>query len=460
MKALPNVIIFGRANTGKSTLFNRLIEQPKALTSKLAGTTRDLNIGQVYWQGINFELIDTGGIDTILPKKKLKQLAPLANIDFANEIIRRTQMALKKADLILFTVDIQTGPLPQDRELARTLKKLFPNKHIILIANKTDSLKFQYRGAEFYQLGLGAPFSVSALTGMATGDLLDEIVNKLKIIKKSKVSNKLEKLKSIKIAIIGKPNVGKSSLLNAIIGEDRVIVSPIPFTTRESIDTDLVYKGQNFTLIDTAGIRRQANIGKGLEKISVRKSIDNAQSANICLLVLDISQPLTVQDNKLSDLLMQSKTSIIIIANKWDLIEDKEVTTINKYTNYIYRYFAFLTWAPIIFISAKSGQHVHKILDLTLEINKQRNLKISDSALNKFLKRALKMHRPNQSKIYGRPYLYNLTQVKTNPPRFEIKMSKSNRINPTYIRYLENSLRAQFKLQGVPVNIDLKQPKK
>ncbi|MCX6744064.1 MAG: ribosome biogenesis GTPase Der [Candidatus Parcubacteria bacterium] len=460
MNSLPKVIIFGRANTGKSTLFNRLIEQPKALTSKLAGTTRDLNIGQVYWQGINFDLIDTGGIDTILPKKKVKQLAPTANIDFANEIIRRTQMAIKKADLILFTVDVQTGPLPQDRELARTLKKLFPDKDIILVANKTDSLKYQPRSAEFYQLGLGEPFSVSALNGMATGDLLDEVVNKLKIIKKSKSGNKLEKIKSLKIAIIGKPNVGKSSLLNALIGEDRVIVSPIPFTTRESIDTDLAYKGQNFTIIDTAGIRRQANVSQGLEKISVRKSIDNAQSSNICLLVLDISQPLTVQDNKLSDLLMQSKTSIIIIANKWDLIEDKEVTTINKYTNYIYRYFAFLTWAPIVFVSAKSGQHVHKILDLALEINKQRNLKISDSALNKFLKRALKMHRPNQSKIYGRPYLYDLTQVKTNPPRFEIKMSKTNQINPTYIRYLENSLRAQFKLEGVPVSIDLKLPKK
>jgi GTP-binding protein len=460
MKSLPKVIIFGRANTGKSTLFNRLIEQPKALTSKLAGTTRDLNIGRVYWQGVNFELVDTGGINTILPKKKLKQLAPAANLNFANEIIKRTQVALKRADLILFAIDVQTGLLPQDRDLARAVKKLLPAKPLLLIANKTDSLKHQYRGAEFYKLGLGDPLPVSAQTGMGTGDLLDAIVTQLKKSKKGKKGKKAETAKAIKITIIGKPNVGKSSLLNALLGEDRVIVSPIPFTTREPIDTHLLYKGKKITLVDTAGIRRQAKVSQGLEKISVRKSLDNAQSSDLCLLVLDISQPITVQDNKLSDLLLQSKTSIILIANKWDLIAEKDVTTINKYKNHIYRFFPYLTWAPIIFISAKTHQNVRKILDLALEIYQQRNLKLSDSALNKFLKRAIKTHRPSQSKLYGRPYLYDLTQVKTNPPRFEIKMSKHQQINPTYIRYLENALRSQFKLQGISVKIALKQPKK
>jgi GTPase len=460
MKTLPKVIIFGRANTGKSTLFNRLIEQPKALTSKLSGTTRDINIGQVYWQGVNFELIDTGGINTILAKKQLKQLAPTANLDFANEIIKRTQAALKQADLILFVIDVQTGLLPQDRDLARTIKKLLPNKPIILAANKTDSIKQQYRGAEFYKLGIGEPIPVSAQTGMGTGDLLDIIVNQLKKSKKGKVAEKSETAKAIKISIIGKPNVGKSSLLNALLGEDRAIVSPIAFTTREAIDTHLEYKGKNITLIDTAGIRRQANIAPGLEKISVRQSLDNAQNSDICLLVIDISEPITVQDNKLSDLLLQSKTSIIIIANKWDLIEDKEVTTINKFKNYIYRFFPYLTWAPIIFVSAKSAQNVHSIFDTALEIYEKRHINISDSALNKFLKRAIKMHRPSQSRLYGRPYLYDFTQVKTNPPHFEIKMSKQNEINPTYIRYLENALRTEFKLQGIPVKIDLKPNKK
>jgi GTPase len=460
MKSLPKVIIFGRANTGKSTLFNRLIEQPKALTSKLAGTTRDINIGRVYWQGVNFELIDTGGINTILPKKQLQQLAPTANIDFANEIIKRTQAALKQADLILFAIDVQTGLLPQDRDLARAVKKLLPKKPLLLVANKTDSLKQQYRGAEFYKLGLGEPLPVSAQTGMGTGDLLDIIVTQLKKSKKGQSADKAEIAKDIKMTIIGKPNVGKSSLLNALLGEDRVIVSPIAFTTRESIDTHIIYKGKNITLIDTAGIRRQANVAPGLEKISVRQSLANAQSSDICLLVIDISEPITVQDNKLSDLLLQSKTSIIIIANKWDLVEDKEVTTINKYRNYIYRFFPYLTWAPIIFLSAKTKQNANDVFDLALEIFEKRHLKISDSALNKFLKRAIKTHRPSQSRLYGRPYLYGFTQVKTNPPRFEIKMSKTNEINPTYIRYLENALRAEFKLQGIPVKIDLKPSKK
>lgn len=460
MKSLPKVIIFGRANTGKSTLFNRLIEEPKALTSKLAGTTRDLNIGQVYWQGVNFELIDTGGIDTILPKRQLKSLAPKANVDFATEIIRRTQSALKQADVIIFMIDSQAGLQSQDRDLAKSLKQLLPNKKIILAANKTDSIKYEYRNAEFYKLGLGDPIPVSAQTGLGTGDLLDLVVQNLKKLKKGAKGEKTEKIRDLKITIIGKPNVGKSSLLNSILGEDRVIVSPVAFTTRESIDTHFEYNGQHITLIDTAGIRRQSNVAQGLEKISVRSSMENAKSSDICLLVLDISEPITVQDNKLSDILLQSKTSIIIIANKWDLIEDKETNTVNKYKNHIYHYFPYLTWAPIVFVSAKSGQGVHRILELVMQIHKNRNLKISPSALNKFLKTAIKKHRPSQSKIYGRPYLFDLRQVKTNPPRFEIKMPKSDSINPTYMRYLENALRTEFKLEGIPVKIDLKQNKK
>lgn len=459
MKPLPQVVIFGRANTGKSTLFNRLIEKPKALTSKIAGTTRDLNIGRVFWNGLNFDLIDTGGIETILPKKKLKQLAPAANLDFAHEIISRTQAALKKADLILFVVDVQAGLLPADRELIRACRQLLPDKKIILVANKTDSLKYQNRSAEFYKLGLGDPVLVSAVTGLGTGDLLDIVVSNLKKFKSSK-ANQIESAQALKITIIGKPNVGKSSLLNAILGENRVIVSPIAFTTRESIDTELEYSGQKITLIDTAGIRRQAKIAEGLEHISVKTSLANAQSSDLCLLVIDLSEPITVQDKKLSELLLQSKTSIIIIANKWDLIENKETNTINKYQTYIYRHFPYLTWAPIIFLSAKTQQNVHRVLDLALQICQNRKLKISDSALNKFLKNAIKKHRPSQSKLYGRPYLYGFTQVKTDPPRFEIKCSKNLRINPTYIRYLENALRQEFQLEGIPVQIELVVDKK
>jgi len=458
MKPLPKVIIMGRANVGKSTLFNRLLEKPKAITSEIAGTTRDFLIGQIYWQGINFELMDTGGIETIIPKKKLKKISPQFNIEYSLDIIKKTQAALKQADLILLLVDIQTGLLPADKELTLALKKL--NKEIILVANKTDSLNLQAQGAEFFKLALGEPIYVSALNGAGTGDLLDAVVNKLKKIKKSKKAKKFEIKKALKFSIIGKPNVGKSSLLNALLGEERVIVSPIPFTTREAIDTYLEYQDQNIILIDTAGIRKQAHIGPGLEKISVRKSLANAKQSDICFLVLDISQPITVQDNKLSKILLDARVGIIIIANKWDLIPEKEMKTQDKFKKYIYRNFPYLTWAPVIFVSALTHQNVHKVLDLALQVYQARQTKISNSALSKFLKQALKKHKPpvNQNNI--RPYLSNLKQIRTNPPSFSLQIRRKDALTQAYLKYLENSLREKFNLIGTPINISLKKGEK
>jgi len=454
MKQLPKVIIFGRANVGKSTLFNRLLEKPKALTSTIAGTTRDFLLGQVYWQGVNFELIDTGGIETIIPKKKLKKLSPQFNIAYSLDIIKKTQAALKQADLILFLVDSQAGLLPQDKELAKAVKKF--NKKIILVANKTDSLKLRDQGAEFFKLGLGEPTYVSALSGSNTGDLLDVVVNNLKKIKKVRKAQKFEFKKAIKISILGKPNVGKSSLLNAILGEERVIVSPIPFTTREAIDTFLQYQDQNIILIDTAGIRKQAKVGPGLEKISVGKSLSSARQSDLCFLVLDLSQPITVQDNKLSRILLEAKVSIIIIANKWDLVPDKDTKSADKFKKYIYRNFPYLTWAPIIFVSALTHQNVHKILDLALQVYQARQTKISDSALSKFLKQAIRKQKPSQAKGNLHPYLSNLKQVKINPPSFILQIRRRDTLSQAYLKYLENALREKFNLIGTPLNISLK----
>lgn len=455
MKPLPKVIIIGRANVGKSTLFNRLIEKPKALISKQAGTTRDINIGQVYWQGINFELIDTGGIETIIPHKKFKKLSPDLNIDFALDIINQTQTALKQADLILFLVDIQAGLLPQDKELLKNLQKL--KKEIIFVANKTDAKKYQEKVADFFKLGLGEPVFVSAINGLGTGDLLDVIVNKLKKITKSRKAKKHEIDPGIKITILGKPNVGKSSLLNAILGEQRVIVSPLPFTTREAIDINLEYNKQNFTLVDTAGIRKQAKINKGLEKISVKKSMENAKHADVCLLVLDISQPISVQDNKLSKILLEANVSIIIVANKWDKIQNKDTNTQKKFEQYIYKNFPYLTWAPIIFTSALTGKNTQNILDLATQVYQARQTQINENALNKFLKKAIKKHRPKSAKGTKPPYLQNLKQVKTNPPKFELRIGKKDTLNQAYLKYLANALREKFELTGTPVQINLKQ---
>jgi len=455
MKTLPKVVIIGRANVGKSTLFNRLIEKPKALISKIAGTTRDINIGQVYWQGINFELIDTGGVETILTSKKLKNLTPKPNEKYALEIIQRTHAALKEADLILFLVDIQAGLLPQDKELNMALKKL--NKEIILVANKTDSLKYESKAAEFYKLGLAEPILISAINGLGTGDLLDAVVQKLKKIKKVRKTEKFTITDAIKITILGKPNVGKSSLLNAVLGEDRVIVSPTPFTTREAIDTYLEYKKQNFIIVDTAGVRKQAKIGKGMEKTSVKKSLNNAKKSDICFLVIDLVKPITSQDKKLSKILLDAKVNIVIIANKWDLIPDKNDKIQKKYEQYIYSRFPYLTWAPIIFISALTGKNVHRVLDLALEVNQSRQTKIPDTALSRFLKQAIKRHRPTKAKGIKAPRLIDLRQIKTNPPKFQLRISKNDSLSPAYIKYLENALRQKFNLMGTPLNIIIKQ---
>jgi len=454
MKDLPKVILIGNTNVGKSTLFNRLIEQPKALTSPTAGTTRDILTGQVYWQGINFELLDTGGVETILPTKSLKKLAPNLSSEFAADIIKKTHQALKKTDLILFIVDLQAGLLPQDKELNKSLKKL--NKKIILVANKADNLRLRDKVAEFYKLGLGEPFLVSAQNGLGTGDLLDQIVIGLRKIKRLRKGKKAEIKKAIKISLIGKPNVGKSSLLNALLGEERFIVSPIPLTTREAIDTYLEYKNQNIILVDTAGIRKQAKIINALEKASVNRSLSNAKNSDLCLLMLDISEPITVQDSKLSQILIESKASIIIIANKWDVIEEKEIQTQNDFKKYIYRNLPHLSWAPVLFVSAKTHQNVHRVLDLALQVYEARQIKISENALSKFLKTALKKHKPSQAKGTQHPYLSSLRQIKTNPPEFAIHIRQTDTLNPAYLKYLAKALREKFNLLGAPIKLRLK----
>ncbi|MDD5341339.1 MAG: ribosome biogenesis GTPase Der [Patescibacteria group bacterium] len=454
IKKLPKILILGRANVGKSTLFNRLIERPKAITSKIAGTTRDMNISPVYWQGYNFELIDTGGIETIVPSRRLKKLSPDLNVDFALDIIRKTQAALTEADLILFVVDLQEGLMPQDRELAQAVKKY--KKPILLVANKADDVKMRERAADFYKLGLGDISFVSAKNGGGTGDLLDEIVNNLKKQKKVRKGKKYEFPKAIRVTIIGKPNVGKSSLLNSILGEERVIVSPIAFTTRESIDTDFIYKDQNYTLVDTAGIRKHAKEGGELEKASVGKAIANARNSDVCLLVIDISQPITVQDNRLTQLLLDEQVSIIMVANKWDLVEEKESKTADEYKRLINHFFPYLRWAPIVFTSAKTGKHVHDILDIAKEVYDGRHIKLNTNALGKFLKNAIKKQRPNSSRLFLHPYLTNFKQVRTNPPIFEVQVRKKDVLASSYLRYLENSLRAKFKIIGTPIKVNLK----
>ncbi|MFA5076333.1 MAG: ribosome biogenesis GTPase Der [Patescibacteria group bacterium] len=460
MGKLPLVALIGRTNVGKSTLFNRLIEMPKALVSDLPGTTRDRNFGNVIWRGKEFTLVDTGGLDLgYLAKNKIPKklkLTERVNPDdlIETNIVKQAELAIKQADFLILVVDGQVGLQPEDYTITNIVRK--SNKPYLLAVNKADRASQRLEIWEFTKLGLTDPIPVSAITGSGTGDLLDIVVKKLKF----KPGRRTIKPKTIKVSIIGKPNVGKSSLLNAILGEERVIVSPIPHTTRESQDVDFEYNKQLFTLIDTAGIRRHAKIQKGIEKAGVDNSLTNLKKSDVALLVLETQKNLAVQDAKLAQEITDAKCGLIIVANKWDLIPDKSTNLQNKFITYFQCHFPALGWAPVIFVSAKFGQRVHKILDLAASIKQERERKISDKDLEYLLKRAVKRHLPAQAKGNIHPYIYSLKQTRTNPPKFELLVHSKADIHYSYIRYLENQIRQRWGFAGTPIEVTQKFYKK
>ncbi len=433
---MSKVALIGRANTGKSTLFNTLIEKRKAITSNTAGTTRDRNYEEMSWNKKTFDLIDTGGIDIVHPK------------DIEKDILKQAAIAQKEADLILFLVDAKDGLMPQDKEVSKMLKKT--GKKVILVVNKAETKRLKEDIADYYKLNLGDPIAISALTGTGTGDLLDIITENISDKKK-----KREK-QTISIAILGKPNTGKSTLINSILGEDRVITSTEPYTTRDSQNIDLKYKDKNFTLIDTAGVRKKAKISNKLERFSVNESIKSLARADITVLMTDVSKSLGRQDKILANEILKSRTSLIIAANKWDKIPDKDDLTINKYVKYYYAYFPFLTFAPIVFISALEKQRVRKILDLALELYEERHRQITDNALSKFLKVITKRHLPSRDKGTAQPKIFNLRQVDINPPYFELVKDRKSSLKESYVRYIEKQLRFKFSFLGTPVIISIR----
>ncbi|MBU4455310.1 ribosome biogenesis GTPase Der [Patescibacteria group bacterium] len=458
-KKYPLVVIFGRANVGKSTLFNCLTEKKQALVSPIEGATRDSNIGQVSWRDKTFELIDTGGIMDLKflseqPRNR-KKSDKLIEADIINiKVQQQAREYLQRADLILSLVDSKTGLLPQDKQIALFLKKLGKKNKILLVANKTDGFKERAKIAEFYQLSFGEPIPVSAATGAGTGDLLDIIVKKIPAARKtSRAKEHIDEEinpKSINVCIMGKPNVGKSSALNAILGYERVIVSPVPHTTREPQNTDIIYKEHSIKLIDTAGISKKGAKAKGLEKHGIAKSLSALGKADIALLVLDISQEITHQDAKLAAEIIDRRRSFIIIANKWDKIPEKDT---KKYTNYIYGKLPFIQFASIQFVSALTGEKTNKILDLILKIAEQRQLQLSDSQLDKFLSRVVKIHRPAKGKGVKHPRIYEFKQTKSGPPEFELRIGVHEDLHFSYLRFIENRLREKFGFSGTPINI-------
>ncbi len=454
-KKLPLVVIFGRPNVGKSTLFNCLISKKQALVSPEAGTTRDSNIAEVEWQGAKFEAVDTGGI---IDLRHLATKSKEDNIDI--KVQKQARDYLKRADLILFLVDNKSGLLPQDKTMALFLKKTIKDKNkILLVANKADNIKQRSNTAEFNKLSMNEPIPVSAANGSGTGDLLDIVIKKIPTKKyKSKTTEPTEEIEEpIKVAIIGQPNVGKSSLLNSIIGYERVIVSKEAHTTREPQDTKITYKDKDITLIDTAGISKRGPKSKGLEKHGINKSLAALKKADIALLVLDISQIINHQDLKLVEEIIDRNTSLIIIANKWDLVEEKET---KKVTNYIYSRLPFATWAPLHFTSALTGSKVSKIFDVILDIAADRKIALSESQLQKLLARVVKQHKPTKAKGTKRPHIFELKQIKINPPQFTLRIGSKDSLHRSYARFVSNQLRGKYGFLGTPIPIDIIKNKK
>jgi len=462
-KIKPLVVICGRTNVGKSTLFNALTEKRQALISNIAGTTRDSNLGSLEWRGLPFDIVDTAGLlDT-----RALSISKIKENDIDSQTQRQARSYLDQADLILFVVDAKDGILAEDKALASGLNKSqkYRNK-TILVANKVDNYKLAPETAQFYKLGLGEPLVTSAATGMGTGDLLDIVIDKIGGARKNNREEREdledkkaleEKPRDVRLCIIGQPNVGKSSLLNSILGYERVIVSPTPHTTREPQNTNLIYKNTPITLVDTAGITRRRQKAGKLEQAGIQKSLKSLDHADIALLVLDISTPLTHQDSKLIQEIVDRGKSLILIANKWDIVEDRDT---KKWTASLYDKLPFVLWAPIQFISAKTGEKVAKVLDVCLTVAAERSLRLSDSQTEKFLKSVVKIHKPAKGKGLKAPRIYEFKQVKSNPPLFKLRIGPNDDLHFSYVRFVENRLRDRHGFTGTPLKIKVTKDRK
>lgn len=454
---LPTIALVGRVNVGKSTLFNRLIEEKKAIISDIPGTTRTSNEGLVLWRGKYMRLVDTGGLT-------FEEEVPLEE-----DILKQSQRAMKEADVILFVFDAKTDIMPQEKELAKYMRRIVV-KPVVLVANKVDTkkIKTELISGEWHKLGMGEPFAISAANGRNTGDLLDHISSILQKGKKRPKKKIENKEPIIKISLIGKPNVGKSSLFNKIIGEDKVIVSDIPHTTREPFDTDIIYTHtvgkkqikQKITFVDTAGIRRKARVSKGLESEGIHKSINSVADSDIILFVIDGSEPLSQQDMQLGGLVERRGKSVILLVNKWDLAEDNSDSNRQEVMKMIYRYFPHLDFAPMVFVSGKTGYRVHQIFPLIMKAWQARETKIPVKALEYFIKQVTSQHRPSKGKGTRHPKILGMRQLDSNPPVFEMMIKYRTSLHRSYVNFIENKLREQFDFFATPIIIKLTKMKR
>lgn len=438
MKKKPIVAIVGRPNVGKSTFVNRLIGSRESIVDDMPGVTRDRLYFDVDWASRQFTVIDTGGI------------IPGMEDEIMVSIYTQVEIAAEQADVILFLVDGKDGLNPTDEDIANLLRKSF-KKPIFLVVNKIDTPEKMSLINEFYAIGMGEPYPISAMHGTGdVGDLLDEVVKVLPEY------NEKEKIEKIKLSVVGKPNVGKSSLVNSLLGEERVIVSEVSGTTRDTIDTELCVDGVNYTLVDTAGIRKKARVEYGIEKFSVTRSLKAIRNSDVVLLMIDATEGLTDQDKKISQIIVEDGRAFIILVNKWDAIENKQTNSVSDYTKKIRKECPFLDYVPLLFISAKTKQRLGKIFPAVQEAYEFTNKRIATNLLNKVILEALSLNPPPSQKG-KRLRIYYSTQASVAPPTFILFVNNKDILTQSYERYIENKLRESFGFFGTPIRIVIRE---
>jgi GTP-binding protein len=461
----PLVAIVGRPNVGKSTFFNRMIGERVAIVEDMPGTTRDRIYGDTDWNGREFTLIDTGGLE-------LGSEIPVGQVgldgqpgDIMKRVRAQAELAIEEADVIIFMVDAQAGITAADDEVADLLRRT--QKPVILTANKSDNAKLRQDVVEFYALGIGEPITISSIQGTGTGDLLDLIVDALPPEQERPEGEEEEEV--VRIAIVGRPNVGKSSLLNAILGFQRSIVSDVPGTTRDAIDIEFAYKDKKLVLIDTAGIRRRGRVGPGVEKYSVLRSSRAIDRCDVALLLIDAGEGLAAQDTHIAGEIQEKAKGVVVIVNKWDLAQaqrreeregiypdpDDAIESAERYRKIIAEGLKFIPYAPVVFTSAKTGYHVQSMLDAVLNIAEMRYLRVPTSRLNEVVQEAVRRHHPTVFK--GRVMkIYYATQTQVNPPTFVFFVNDPQALHFTYERYLENQLRYAFSFRGTGIRLQFR----
>jgi GTP-binding protein len=437
MKRKPIVAIVGRPNVGKSTFVNRLLGSRHSIVDDLPGVTRDRIYFDVEWQNKQFTVIDTGGI------------IPGDEDDIMVSIFDQAKLACEEADKIIFLVDGKDGVNPIDYDIANVLRQ--SDKPIFLAVNKCDNPDSLMMTSDFYALALGDPVGISALHGSGgVGDLLELVTEDFEILEDEEEDNR------IRIAIVGRPNAGKSSIVNALLNTDRVIVSDVSGTTRDSIDSYIEYKDKEFIIVDTAGIRKKSKVDYGVEKFAVDRAIRSIRECDVAVLVIDAKEGISDQDKKISSIITESGKGLIVAVNKWDLIEDKKANSLNKYEKELANDIPFLNFAPKIFISAVTKQRLNQIFERATEVYEQCTKRISTGLLNKVINEAYALNPPTSFKG-KRLKIYYTTQAKTQPPTFVLFVNNEELLKDSYKRYIENKLREAFGFFGTPIRITVRE---